>query len=40
MDGTETEHVGDFADGILVFPNELLTLLQFDIEQIVFGRAV
>lgn len=34
MDRTETEQLGDFADGMLVFPDQLLAFLQLDIEQI------
>ena len=40
MDGTETKHVGDLAYCILVFTDQFLALLQFDIEQIILRRSV
>ena len=38
--GAKAQLIGNLADRILVFPNELLAFLQFHIQQIVLGRRV
>ena len=36
----ESQHIGDFADRILVFTDQFLALLKFDIEQIILRRCI
>ena len=40
MDGAKAQFISNLADRILIFPNELLALLQLHIQQIVLGRRV
>ena len=40
MNGIETEHQSDFADGVLVFADHLAALFQLQLVDVFFGRHV
>ena len=40
VDRTKPQHICDFADRVLILTDQLLTFLELDIEQIIFGRGI